>query len=497
MVQPIDTIRQNTGIGSFNPFYIGFRPNVALVVGDSILGGGWSSGTATATSSGTTVTGTWVGHPLFPGSIVTISGANENEYNGIFVVTSIASNNFTYTALSTPSAATATGTLTAVCNHRVTNRNFFAIANAALGWPIDRIYCAAISGTTSSQAVASFNTLQPPGQVPDVVVIQTGTNDILNITLAQSKINIQSLVDSSFKLGARVILCTIPPNTGFGWSAAQIQNALNLNDWIRRLATSDTRITLCDTFTALADPNVTTNAYLTNYGKSDNIHPSDYGSQKTATKSMIPALKNLIPGILLANPFGRYVHTRAEDANVNANSLQLVTNPMMNGTQVNPGTGTGNTPTSWTGNKGGTATNLCSVATRSDGYGQNAVMTITSGAANDNGEMLGTNISSKVTTGDTLQMEVQVAGSSLPATFDYLEASIDFTQGGASYFVRAIHRSGDTPGWVDDFDYVFRTLPFTLTGTVTNLQPRIKINFNGTATTVPFTVARCAIRKIN
>ena len=64
------------------------------------------------TSSGTTVTvQTKEQHNVFPGDVITVSGANESAYNGTFTVLLVTGfNTFTYTALSTPSSATASGT---------------------------------------------------------------------------------------------------------------------------------------------------------------------------------------------------------------------------------------------------------------------------------------------------------------------------------------------------------------------------------------------------
>jgi hypothetical protein len=63
------------------------------------------------TSSGTTVTVTVKGgHNIGVGAFVKVAGANEAAYNGTFAVATIPTEStFTYTALSTPSAATATG----------------------------------------------------------------------------------------------------------------------------------------------------------------------------------------------------------------------------------------------------------------------------------------------------------------------------------------------------------------------------------------------------
>lgn len=65
----------------------------------------------TLTSSGTTVTVTTkYPHGLLPGAYVKVSGCNETAYNGTFaIVTAPTPTTFTYTALATPSAATATG----------------------------------------------------------------------------------------------------------------------------------------------------------------------------------------------------------------------------------------------------------------------------------------------------------------------------------------------------------------------------------------------------
>ena len=63
------------------------------------------------TSSGTTVSvQTKEQHNILPGDSILISGANETAYNGTFVITNVTGfNTFTYTALSVPSSAIASG----------------------------------------------------------------------------------------------------------------------------------------------------------------------------------------------------------------------------------------------------------------------------------------------------------------------------------------------------------------------------------------------------
>jgi hypothetical protein len=63
------------------------------------------------TSVGTTVfVQTKEQHNIQPGTQITVNGANESEYNGTFIVANVTGfNSFTYTALTIPSQATASG----------------------------------------------------------------------------------------------------------------------------------------------------------------------------------------------------------------------------------------------------------------------------------------------------------------------------------------------------------------------------------------------------
>lgn len=63
------------------------------------------------TGSGTTATCTLNSHGYANGQVVTISGANQSEYNGTFTITTINQNSFTYTTLSSITATPATGTI--------------------------------------------------------------------------------------------------------------------------------------------------------------------------------------------------------------------------------------------------------------------------------------------------------------------------------------------------------------------------------------------------
>jgi hypothetical protein len=68
------------------------------------------------TRSGATATATCVGHAYAVNDWVQINGANQSEYNGIFVITSVTADTFSYTISGTP-ATPATGTITAQDNY--------------------------------------------------------------------------------------------------------------------------------------------------------------------------------------------------------------------------------------------------------------------------------------------------------------------------------------------------------------------------------------------
>tara|TARA_R100000808_G_scaffold18764_1_gene41036 strand:+ start:687 stop:2828 length:2142 start_codon:yes stop_codon:yes gene_type:complete len=85
------------------------------VAGDKVAYGPFQTITSATHSSGT-VTVTLSNHGYVDQQDVTISGANESEYNGRFTVTRVNDSTFTYAITSTPSSDTASGTVKAT-NH--------------------------------------------------------------------------------------------------------------------------------------------------------------------------------------------------------------------------------------------------------------------------------------------------------------------------------------------------------------------------------------------
>lgn len=79
---------------------------------DAVLVSGYNSKSVTSiTRSGSVATLTATAHGFVAGDVVLVSGANQTEYNGAFIISNVTANTFDYTVTGTP-ATPATGTIT-------------------------------------------------------------------------------------------------------------------------------------------------------------------------------------------------------------------------------------------------------------------------------------------------------------------------------------------------------------------------------------------------
>lgn len=106
---------------------------------DALLVNGFNSKTITITRSGTTATATATAHGYRNFQNLTISGANESQYNGSFVITNCTANTFDFTVSGSP-ATPATGTITSIVSplgwtkeYSGTNLAAYRMAAAASG----------------------------------------------------------------------------------------------------------------------------------------------------------------------------------------------------------------------------------------------------------------------------------------------------------------------------------------------------------------------------
>lgn len=135
-----------------------------------------------------------------------------------------------------------------------------------------------ISGQTTEQMIVRFRQ-DVLDLHPAVVHIMAGTNDVAGnrgpTTVAQIEANLATLVDMARAAHVRVVLASIPPAAGFGWSpeihgvAATIRS---LNAWLRDYAARE-HLVYVDYYAALADAQ----GGLPSRYSADGVHPNPAG----------------------------------------------------------------------------------------------------------------------------------------------------------------------------------------------------------------------------
>lgn len=189
---------------------------------------------------------------------------------------------------------TLTGSITITMDHRINDRNYVNVANAALGAPFDYIINRAVSGTSSTQMLATWNRDVPRFR-PKGVLIQSFTNDFRTLTaanaasvLALAKQNAITALGRCETIGAKAIFGTVPTGSDATWTgvAERVPYALLFNEWLRRFCTANEArgAYLYDLWGAVNDPVSTTGVYRTSPAAhtNDNIHPNGFGAFKVA-----------------------------------------------------------------------------------------------------------------------------------------------------------------------------------------------------------------------
>jgi lysophospholipase L1-like esterase len=118
------------------------------------------------------------------------------------------------------------------------------------GWHLDQSFPnkpyinRGISGQTTPQMLVRFRQ-DVIDLKPKVVVILAGTNDVAGntgpMTAEQTEGNIQSMAELAAANGIRVVLCSVPPASHFGWAPnveGPAEKILTINAWIKSYAAS-------------------------------------------------------------------------------------------------------------------------------------------------------------------------------------------------------------------------------------------------------------------
>jgi lysophospholipase L1-like esterase len=136
-------------------------------------------------------------------------------------------------------------------------------------------YNKGVTGNTAAQMLARFST-DVLAYSPNTVIIIGGRNDInTSVAVETTEANLAAMVTAATGAGAKVILCTVLPDSGFD---ATKNTALGtLNTWIATQAGDD--VAIADTYTTFNNSGDLAAAY----DSGDGTHPNATGSSKTAS----------------------------------------------------------------------------------------------------------------------------------------------------------------------------------------------------------------------
>lgn len=475
-------------------------------MGDSIIAGGNYLVTGPGSilsASGTTVTVTVANHTRFVGSQVFIGGALDDRFNGTYTVaTRVSSSIFTYQSPNDFGAGPVSdlaSTVQVMAEERYVDRNALLIANSLAGSPIGRLVNRAVSGSTTTKQLSRI-TQDVLSLSPDVVLWGPSTNDArADLTAAQMIANLKSGVDQLVAAGLLVILHTGTPfdSGATSYTTARLDAYTAAQAWCREYARAKRDVILFDMFALLTDSATATGDFKSSYPVADKVHISPYGHQRLASsatppsQSLVGILNTLYPS---AKRYG--VYNRRDDRNAASAATNYAYNPLLQGTSGTVlGTASGNVPTSWTGTNGSGPAVAFSVASRSDGLGNDAVATL-GGSGTGTIDLLGTNVQSLVTAGDVFQLSANVQGSSL-AGIGYIRLYIDANIDSVAVTIDALGPSSLTPYWPDNFDGIFRGVKFTVpSGSITVFRPRLQISVSATSSAI-IKLGLVEMRKMN
>lgn len=457
-----------------------------IQIGDSIFGNGNNSlqPVLTASPGSNVMTVTIAGHGQWPGAWVLIRGALQAEFNGWFQVTTyISSSVFTVTLKSPATVAVATDAAASgirmQTQSRWNDRNVIEVANQLAGNRMRYIANAACNGQTSREILARVqaDVLENPMGFPQYAVVCVGVNDFLNGTAVSTTIaNVTAIIAQIKNGGVEPIMCTLPPiaTTATGYSTTVRAAYLRYNGWLKSYC-SKNNIKLIDLYGAWVNPTDAAGEWATNYSTSDGIHPSPLGVQKLAINSLKADIQAWTPPV---QPRAvAIVDAYATDSSI----PQLNTYAIVSGSG---GTGTGTVATGYIVAVTGTGATTNTVVSRSDGYGSNQKMVVTSGANSDSATLRftaaqGTTYAGYVSAGDKIRLQACISLTSITALSRF-DCWMEFTSGGVTYFAYGTTNSTGT-NWTDDMATLVIECPEVTvpSGGLTTLNFQMRVQFSG------------------
>lgn len=371
------------------------------------------------------------------------------------------------------------------------DKGYWVWANAKAKGAINIIKNFGISGNATTDLLLRMEADLRPyparflainGGVNDNIV--TATNPIA-LTAAQTIANMELIVSRAIGMGYIVLLHTPGPYAVDAAAAARTAKiARGYRDMARRLR----GVVLVDIFAAMISPSDTSGAMVAGYSNDAiKLHPNAAGARRIGEFACYPAILPL----LLQND-QRPVSQADTVSNFGADASQVMLNPLLTATggTVSGAGASGAAPADYTCRTAtGTVTSVWSLVARSDGFG-NDINCVVSGAADSSGvEFLSSSNHASVADGDVItEATISMSMSGFAAgNITKISLYVSFTDGAGGHTYSALQTSTTTIDSADITDFVFRTLPFTITGTCTDLRIRGRVDFaSGAAGTLKF-----------
>lgn len=432
-------------------------------------------------------------HGMFTGTRVRIYGPADGifgGFGGIYSVTRVDANTFTYQQTGMPDGSA--GACTFINLQRQDDRGWFFYANSQLGLPFQLVCNAGVAGEKTSDLLLRI-ARDVLAYSPDVCFVMGGVNDISNgVTAAAIIANLQSVYQQlTAKLITVVALTITPYGSGHAsYNATNVQTMLTVNKWIRQYCAATPGMICVDTFAALVNP--TGSGAAASGMMYDGLHPAPKGALAMGT-----AIKTVLTGRF---PAGQYlVSSNSDNYGADAGNSNI----WDNGPWTTSG-GTVNAPATGSAAAGhiidatGSLTAVASVPARSDGIGYNQRLVLTPAANNDSGKIRwsGNLLNSRLSAGSwRLAFDLSIAGVSA-ANVKYINIYLSATIGGTFLNLATLCNasSNGTPGAdIVGPQYIDFVVP---SGTVTTCVLNVEAVFNGAGSALTMDIGRESLERL-
>jgi lysophospholipase L1-like esterase len=388
-------------------------------------------------------------HQGFNGSLFYMTGANEEAINSVWRMgtgtTASAILNAERVDGTIVADVTGTGTITAVIPNVASNVDTLGqIANLSEG-RIKKGLPLGFSGKKASYIKTKV------GQIiatrPNYCIEFAGINDIAagdsaSVVFGERLSIWQELVNA----GIATIVLSLPPYTA-SYTAAKHKALLAHNDLCRNYCLKN-GILFIDVYSDLVDPTSSTGAHKANLS-TDNLHFSSAGRDIIAAK----VWSEVQNSVLQLKEKIKLPSSINETSVFDASILQVAPNPLFTvtgGTVTAPASG--NCAGSWTLAQSGTPVSVVgSLVARSDGYGNDQVVTYVPDSDADGFTLQSASFNSNAVAGDRLRLVVEVAISGA-ANLKTLEVALN-TQSGGVTAVTKVNGSYSTPQYLTQTNF--------------------------------------------